>query len=324
MNFLLPPTLKPGDKVAILSPASAVLPEYIDAAVASLQRRGFVPVVFPHAKEKIEGNYAGTEAVRIADFKSALRDTSIRAILCARGGYGAVHLLPAIEWGEFAANPKWIIGFSDISALHARALAEGVGSIHSPMAKDIDTEGGDLLFKILTTGKQPEYFMDRGSEDSNLPKNSPGDAEGVIMGGNLAVLQALIATPSDIFARVDKEDTILFIEDVAEPVYKVERIMYQLLLMGVLHKIKGLAVGRFTEYRHPEGEATMENMISRILSMHGLIPGIHTTPSGRQDWLPVAFGLPVGHVDDNRPILEGSRIRLSINPSSFTLSPTQK
>lgn len=324
MNYLHPPTLKPGDKVAILSPASAVLPEYVDAAAASLSRRGFITVVFPHAKDKIEGNYAGSEADRIADFKAALRDTSIRAILCARGGYGAVHLLPAIEWGEFAANQKWIIGFSDISALHARALAEGVCSVHSPMAKDIDTEGGELLFKILTTGKQPEYSMNRGPKDSNLPLNSRGEASGVIVGGNLAVLQALIATPVDIFARVAKEDTILFIEDVAEPVYKVERIMYQLLLMGVLHKIKGLAVGRFTEYRHPEGEAAMENMISRFLSIHGLIPGIHTTPSGREDWLPVAFGLPVGHVDDNRPILEGSRIRLSVSPDSFSLAPTKK
>lgn len=295
---IYPSPLRPGDKIAVISPSGPADTTAVDSAMLVLRELGFNPVCYPHALGR-NGHFSGTHDERLADLKAAFTDPEVRAILCSRGGYGAVHSLDALKKLPLRDDPKWVIGFSDISALHALMHSEGIASIHASMTKHIalgpDDPDNAALLGILA-GNFPTYTF------PSSPYNHLGKAEGVLVGGNLAVLQALIATDMDIFRR---DDIILFIEDVAEPIYKIERQLYQLRLMGVLDRIRGLIVGQFTEYDSDDNHETMEEMIAEALAPY---------PS-----LPVAFDVPVGHVDHNIPLVEGSHAILTITPATVTL-----
>ncbi len=300
MKMIFPSSLREGDMVAIIAPASVVREEYIDGAAEVLAKRGFVPIVMPHAKGPADGSYASSESRRVADFAAAWNDPRIKAVLCARGGYGCVGILPALPNSMIRANAKWLVGFSDVSALHAMLLSAGVASIHGPMAKHLCQEPADdpstqALFDILTSDRSVEYSC--GSD----PKSFAGDARGRLRGGNLAVLNGLAATRFDILkADPADEDVILFMEDIAEPIYKVERVLWRLRMSGTLNRVAGLIFGNFADHRPDSNFPSMEEMIrSRIL-----------------DWglegIPVAFGFPVGHQRENLPLIEGSWARLQI------------
>lgn len=301
MKMIFPQPLKKGDKVAIISPASAVRPEYIDGAARALTERGFVPVVTPHAKGPADGSYAAAERHRIADFAMAWNDTGIRAVMCARGGYGCVGILPAIPPSMIRANPKWLVGFSDVSALHAMLQSCGVASVHGPMARHLTEEAADdpsteALFSILT-GTEPVVHSTPAS-----PLCLSGEAEGRLRGGNLAVLDALAGTRFDILrAGHDDEETILFLEDIAEPIYKVERMLWRLRLSGTLNRVAGLVFGAFTDYRPDRNFPSMEDMIRQRILDWGL------------EGIPVAFGYPVGHQRANLPLMEGCTARLTVS-----------
>ena len=201
-------------------------------------------------------------------------------------------LLEYLSADDIAENAKWLIGFSDISALHAAMVASGVASIHASMAKHltqfgVDNEATQALFNILQ-GKLPTY------QTPSHPFNKPGTATGTLTGGNMAVLCGLLDTEFDLLSRGD----ILFIEDVGEEVYKIERMLYNLRLSGVLPMIKGLIVGRFTDYRNPDGNGdSMEQMVKRMVEPYDI---------------PVAFDFPVGHVDENMPLIEGAQVTLTV------------
>lgn len=305
-TLITPSPLKRGDLIAILSPASVVKEEYIDGAARVISRAGFEPVIMPHAKGPSEGSYSASLSNRVGDMLQALTDNRIKAILCARGGYGAVHLLPAIRQSLIASGRKWIIGFSDISALHALWMKSGVRSLHAPMAKHLtESEEGnhitDRLFKILTGEKEWH---------DTVPTNSMsvhGSAQGILRGGNLAVLNGLAATPYDMLNAGDAADTVLFLEDIAEPIYKVERVLYRLHLSGFLDKVKGFIFGQFTEYKSSANYTTMEQMIKERLQEWNL------------DDRPIAFNFPVGHVDDNRVMAEGAECRLVVDTGCTSL-----
>lgn len=307
--MITPSTLKDGDKVAIISPASVVKPEYIDQAAEHFRANGLEPVVMPHAKGPADGSFASTISRRVEDLIAAWRDPGVKAVLCSRGGYGATHLLSLIPDGLLREYPKWLIGFSDISALHALSLYNGVASIHGPMAKDLrdDHEGGRTVVEFLKTGVLPEYSFENKESDI-MPCNIPGEARGTLIGGNLAVLNGLAATPYDMLARAMEEDCVLFIEDIAEPIYKIERILYRLLMQGVFTKLKGLAVGQFTESSADRNYPSTERMIERFLQEKGI-----------KD-IPVAYNLPVGHFPHNMPVIEGSQVRLSVSSDAATLT----
>lgn len=294
-KIIFPEPLKDGDKIAICSPAGIIDPKHVDGAVKVLDGQGWIPVVMPHALGK-KGNYSGTAAERFYDLKKAFEDAEIRAILCSRGGYGVVHIMEDLAKLPLSEDPKWVIGFSDISALHAMMLSKGVASIHASMTKQValgpEDEDNRSLFGILR-GNRPFYTF----KSDRL--NRPGQTEGRLSGGNLAVLAELINTPYDILLA----DSILFIEDVSEPIYKVERILYQLKLSGVLANLKGLIVGQFTEYKSDANYKTMEKMISDMVYSYKY---------------PVAFNVPIGHVDHNLPMIEGARITLKVTPSDHT------
>lgn len=290
-QIIFPSPLTKGDKIAIISPASHILPDYVDGACNAIAQMGFQPVVSNHCKGQC-GGYSGTIEQRLADFLEALHNPEVKAILCSRGGYGVVHLLEYLSADDIAENAKWLIGFSDISALHAAMVASGVVSIHASMAKHltqfgVDNEATVALFNILQ-GKLPTY------QTPSHAFNKPGTASGTLTGGNMAVLCGLLDTDFDLLSRGD----ILFIEDVGEEVYKIERMLYNLRLSGVLPMIKGLIVGRFTDYRNPDGNGdSMEQMVKRMVEPYDI---------------PVAFDFPVGHVDENMPLIEGAQVTLTV------------
>ncbi len=287
-----PAPLKQGDKIAICSPAGKIKPEVVYEAVEVLREQGWEPVIMPHALGE-NGYFSGTADERFSDLKEAFTDPEIRAVLCSRGGYGVVHIMDRLNELPLADDPKWVIGFSDISALHALMAKHGVASIHSSMCAKIK-EGADdpdnaALFAILR-GEKPVHIFD------SHPLDRQGIATGKLLGGNLAVLAELINTPYDIL----EPDTILFLEDVSEPVYKIERIFYQLRLSGLLDKIRGLIVGQFTDYKPDANHADMESMISAAVAGYKF---------------PVAYNVPIGHVDHNVPVIESAQITLKVSPS---------
>lgn len=304
--MIYPEKLCKGDKIAILSPATIVKEEYVEGAARFLREKGFSPVVMPSALGPASGSFAASREARLADILSALADKDVKAIFCARGGYGCVQLLPSIPFETVAANPKWLIGFSDISALHALWVKAGVASVHGPMAKHITVESDDdvstaALLSLLTGNGSFEYT------DAPWPFNRHGIGEGMLRGGNLAVLNGLASTPYDILDIREGEDVVLFIEDISEAIYAVERMLYRLWLSGALARAKGLVVGRFTEYRPDRNFSSMEQMIDDFLRRNDI--------SG----FPVAFNFPVGHVTHNLPLLEGSRVRLEVNGETTIL-----
>ncbi len=291
-DIIFPKPLKKGDKIAICSPASKIDPEIVEKAIPILESEGWRVEVMSHALGE-SGTYSGTDAERLSDLRTAILDPDVRAIICSRGGYGVVHLMDELNRLPLRDDPKWIAGFSDISALHALMAANGIASIHSSMCAAIkegtDNEDNKTLFGILR-GERPVHIFDSHDYDRQ------GIATGHLQGGNLAVIADLINTPFDII----EPDTILFIEDVSEPVYKIERILYQLKLSGVLGKLKGLIVGQFTDYKPDSNYPNMETMIHDMTAEYDY---------------PVAFNVPVGHVDHNIPLIESAPITLKVSPS---------
>lgn len=291
-RIIFPAPLKKGDKIAVCSPAGRIKPEVVEPAVDVLRRHGWKVEVMPHVYGET-GSFSGTPDERFADLRAAFEDPDTRAILCSRGGYGVVHIMDRLNKLPLEKDPKWVIGFSDISALHALMARKGIASIHSSMAAHIK-EGADdpdnaALFDILEGGR-PAHIFDSHEYDRQ------GIATGTLRGGNLAVLAELINTPYDLL----RPDSILFIEDVSEPIYKIERILYQLRLSGLLDKTRGLIVGQFTDYK-PDGiHETMEEMIRDTIADYSF---------------PVAFNVPVGHVDHNIPLIESAKVTLKVSPS---------
>lgn len=300
-----PKTLSPGDRVAIIAPASPVNPDYIDGAARFLAAAGFIPEIMPHAKGPAHGSYAAPDDDRLSDIVSALQEPDISAILCARGGYGCNHLINRIPPEMIAADPKWLIGFSDISALHALWQHAGVVSLHAPMAKHLSLLPPDhyctaALMKLLKDGLPFEYDIPTD------PRSRTGNATGRLTGGNLAVINGLAATPYDPLKSAETP-LILFIEDIAEKIYAVERMLTRVILTGVMRHVKALIVGHFTEYTPDRNHADMESMIIDLLDRYNLT-------------MPVVFGFPAGHTDDNLPLPLGSEVRLSITPGNTLLS----
>lgn len=295
--LLTPPLLVDGSTVALLSPASAIDAALIDGAARALETEGFRPLIMPSAKGR-SGSFSATAAERLADLQAAIDNPDVRAIICGRGGYGAVHLLDRLN----LHRPVWLAGFSDISALHALWHTNGVRSIHSSMAKELtlrECEGDEAnrrLFHILRTGQMPAI------EFTAHPLNRPGTATGTLRGGNLAVLDGLVGTPYDILTL---PDTILVIEDIAEPIYKVERMLWRLRLNGALGRLKGLVVGQFTDYKPSADWPDMYAMIAALTA------GLD---------IPVAFNAPIGHIPSNLPFLHGLPATLTVSATQTTIT----
>lgn len=298
---VIPPSLKPGDRVAIVSPASRIDGSLIDSAVEVLVAEGYNPVVGEHARGSF-GSYSADRAGRLADLRDAISDDGIRAVICSRGGYGAVHLLDELDGIDARFFSKWLVGFSDVTALHALWLRKGYASLHGAMAKYIGRRDQFPCFRDEMS--MLAWDGDRSRFDRHYaphPFNRQGECRGRVVGGNLAVLGGIIGTPFDPIRPGD----ILFVEDIAEPIYKVERILWQLRLRGVFARLSGLIVGQFTEYHPSADHPDMETMICRFAAEYGF---------------PVAYGIPSGHVEDNAPLLMGAEAHLQVDASGVCLS----
>ena len=291
-ELIFPAPLKKGDKIVFCSPAGTIKPKKVEKAVEVLRAEGWKVEVMPHALGKY-GSFSATADERFDDFSKALLDPEVKAIICSRGGYGVVHILDRLAALDLRANAKWIAGFSDISAIHALMAANGIASLHSSMAAQImlgpDDPDNIEMFAILR-GNRPAYTFDGYKYDRC------GIAIGKLLGGNFAVIAELIATPYDII----QPGTILFIEDIAEPIYKIERMLYQLKMSGVLARLNGLIVGQFTDYKPDDNFDDMYDMIRNMLMPYDY---------------PVAYNVPVGHVDHNLPLIESATVTLKVSPS---------
>lgn len=293
-TYAMPPSLNNGDKIAILAPATHIKEEYVLEACRFLESRGFRTEITPHCLGNVN-DYSGTIEQRYSDMRNAFTDTETRAILCARGGYGVVHFIDRFNPDFLRDNAKWLIGFSDITALHAMMLHAGVASLHAPMAKYMyqNPESNSFIDRQLAIlSGNHEALSHCQWDDDEL--NVHGVAEGSLVGGNMAVFNGLNGSPFD-FNNI--ESPILFIEDVGEEVYKIERMLYNMKLNGFLSHIKALIVGQFTEYDKTRNAETMEQMIYRMVKDYGI---------------PMSFNAPFGHGEENIPLIEGQRIRLTV------------
>jgi len=297
-----PTYLKPGDTIAIVCPAGYLPAAKAKACVNTLKKWGFKVTIGKTLGGKSKNYFSGSFEERLADLQNQIDNPSINAILCGRGGYGTTHLLDHIDWKKFKKNPKWIIGFSDITILHTYLLTEiGVASIHGPMANAFNEDNGinryTLSLKDSLEGKPVHYTAKPHAQ------NTYGKATAPMVGGNLSLLAHAVGTNAD----VDTRGKILFIEDVGEQLYNVERMLLQVKRAGKLSKLKGLVVGGFTSNKdtdRPFGK-NIEQVIYDVV---------------REFKFPVCFGFPISHEKENVAIIVGGTYRLDVSVHGTTLS----
>jgi len=297
---IFPKSIKKGDKIAIISPAGSVEPTQLEKGIEMIKSKGFEPILGEHLYTKFSNgyNYAGTEDQRLKDMNWALNDSEISAIWASRGGYGCQHLLHGLNLKGFNKNPKWYIGYSDNTVIESFLLKKGFASIHAQTIKTssfgVTEESYDLIFDILK-GKSPKYSLESNQF------NKKGNIEGELIGGNLALIYALLGTKYSF----DFKDKILFIEDIGENFYALDRMMMSLELAGVFTKIKGLIVGGMTnmgdEKDNKQYEESFDEFANKLIS-----------DRVSKYNFPVVFDFPNGHIKDNQPLIIGGKVSLKI------------
>lgn len=290
-----PRFLQHGDKIAIISPSSPINPLLIDHTISILQEWGLEPIVGENALN-VYGRFAGTKDERISDLQWALNSKDIKAILCSRGGYGLIQIIDDVDFSHFELYPKWMIGFSDITILHSAVAAYDIASIHGSMSKYLceNSESAVLLRRFLF-GEIPDYTIPSNALNRN------GMATGNIIGGNLSVLSGLRGTHFE----PDFAGKILFIEDIGEEPYNIDRMLHNLKLGGIFEEISGLIVGYFTEYEEdPQMMATLFELIYSIVSEYNF---------------PVCFNFPAGHNPLHYPLFFGVPAILHVKNEEVTL-----
>ena len=290
-SALAPPYLKKGDKVAITCPAKK-LPAPMTDAVTLLQSWG-LEVVLGDTLTASYHQFAGDDDLRTKDLQRFADDDSIKAIFAARGGYGTMRIIDRIDFSRFAQNPKWIIGFSDITVLHAHIYTNyNAQSIHGQMPINIP----DASAKSLETLRKALFGEELTYEVKTNPLNRTGEGNGVLIGGNLSLLSAISGSVSDI----DYSGKVLFIEDVGEYLYAIDRLIRALDRAGKLKNLAGLIVGGFTNVKDndvPFGQ-TVPEIIMEVVKNYNY---------------PVCFDFPAGHIPDNRSLVFGKMVGLTIN-----------
>lgn len=299
-NITFPKSLKKGDKIAIISPAGSVEETQVQKTLALIKSKGYEPILGENLYTKFQNgySYAGTEKQRIKDINWALNDPEISAIWASRGGYGCQHLVQHLDLKEFKKNPKWYIGYSDNTVIQSYLLKKGFASIHGQTIKTssfgVTDESYDLTFDILK-GKFPNYKID------STENNRVGEASGILVGGNLALIYALLGTKYSF----DFQDKILFIEDIGENFYAMDRMIMSLELAGVFKKIKGLIVGGMTNMGKEGENKSYEESFD---------PFVNQQIANRvsQYDFPTIFNFPNGHIYDNGPLIIGSEITMKV------------
>ena len=298
--MIYPPYLKAGDKIAIVSPAGKVNPEIVKQGANRLRDEGFEVEIGEHTFAQA-GIYAGTDAERAGDMQRALDDESVKAIIFARGGYGSLRTHQLLNWNRFLQYPKWIVGFSDITVFHAFLYQQGIASVHGVMPaffdqKGVPSESFRLTIDFLK-GKVPWF------KEANHSLNRTGEVTGDLIGGNLSIVYSLRGTSLDL----SPEGNILFIEDLSEYQYHLDRMMMNLKVSGILGKLGGLIVGHFSDMKDgdtPYGKDALEIIREAV-----------------DDYdYPVMFGFPAGHLMPNYPLIMGAKAKLIVDENESRLN----
>jgi muramoyltetrapeptide carboxypeptidase len=304
--FRKPPYLKAGDTIGITAPAGWITPEEVQPAVQVMESWGYKIQVGDTIGKK-DFSFGGTDQERLNDFQTMLDDRNIKAIMCARGGYGAVRIVDRINWTKFKEHPKWIIGFSDITVLHSHIHSNfQIASLHSKMTNSFPDSWDKaepiqietiLSIQDALRGKKMEYTAERTME------NRQGTAEGILTGGNLKTIESLSGSLSDI----KTDGKILFVEDTGEYLYSIDRMFWNLKRTGKLKNLKALMVGGFKVKPDDPGEEfgrTVEEIVLEKI---------------REYSYPVCFNFPVGHQKNNFALKCGVKHRLTVNENEVRL-----
>lgn len=298
--MIQPAALQKNDSIGIVSPGRKLDNDTLQAAIRIIESWGFKVRLGKNLLSTKHSYLSGTDAERLDDFQSMLNDTSLKAIICARGGYGTTRFLDQLDFTSFLKNPKWICGFSDITSLHLKLQTLGVQSIHGTMPVLFSNPESALSVESLNevlSGKSVSIEADSNS------KNRTGKASGSLVGGNLSLIVDSLGTESE----VDTKNKILVIEEVEEYLYKIDRMFVQLKRSKKLHHLAGLVVGHMTDIKETElpfGES-IEKIILNLVQEFDY---------------PVGFGFPIGHENPNIAWVEGSQGTLTVLKEKSTIT----
>ena len=290
----IPPYLKEGDKIALISTARKISSDELQTAIECIESWGLDVVLGKHLFNS-HHQFSGKDDERTKDLQSMLDNPEVKAVLCVRGGYGTVRIIDDIDFSHFQKKPKWLAGFSDITVLHSHIHKLNVASLHSTMPISFSTNTSESIksLKDALFGKHLSIEIDLH------PLNRFGKVKGQIVGGNLSILYSLMGSPSDL----NTEGKILFIEDLDEYLYHIDRMMMNLKRSGKLSNLKGLIVGGMTKMNDntiPFGKDA-ESIIKDVVSEYNY---------------PLCFGFPAGHIKDNRALKLGVIAELKVDKQS--------
>jgi muramoyltetrapeptide carboxypeptidase len=297
--MVTPPFLRPGDTIAIVSTARKISKSELNPALEILAKHK-LKAILGHTIGADEHQFAGNDSLRTKDFQAALDNPNINAIWCARGGYGTVRVIDGLNFDEFKQNPKWIIGYSDITVLHSHIHNFGIETLHAQMPLEIEKksiESRNGIFEVLFGRKHGIKY------DSGHKFNRNGEATATLVGGNLSVLYSLCGSAS----AINSEGKILFIEDLDEYLYHIDRMLQNLKRNGMLDNLAGLIVGGMTKMHDntiPFGKTAQEIVRDIVEDCD----------------FPVCYDFPAGHITDNRPLIMGRRATLTVKSESVSLS----
>jgi len=297
--MIQPSHLRQGDTIGIVCPSGNIHLEKVQICIQTLEKWGYLVKLGKTVGAK-KDSFSGTDTERAADLQTMFDDPSVKAILCARGGYGASRIITAMNFKHFNEHPKWVIGFSDITVLHAAILKQNCMSIHGPMAaafaKGVEGEPYIQSLKQVLEGEKTKYKIPAHS------MNTLGNAKAKMVGGNLCILAHLIGSKN----AIDTSGKILFLEDVGEYHYNIDRLMIQCKNAGLFDKLAGLVIGGFTDLKDPASDfgATAYDMIKEHTSAYAY---------------PICFDFPISHSLPNYAIKQGQQYSLAISEAGVSL-----
>lgn len=294
-----PPRLLYGDKVGLVATARKISLEELKEGLALIESWGLIPVLGKTIGLE-DNQYAGTDAQRAQDFQQMLDNPEIRAIWCARGGYGTVRIIDQLDFYKFVKYPKWIAGYSDVTVLHSHLHKIGFQTIHGtmPVSVEDNTAFAKASLKQALFGERPQIKY----ATSNA-LNRVGNGSGILVGGNLSMLYSMCGSSS----AIDTEGKILFIEDLDEYLYHIDRMIMNLKRNNMLDHLAGLLVGGMTkthDNRIPFGKTAQEIVLDAV----------------KECDFPVAFDFPAGHVDDNRALIMGAEVVIDVTQKEVALN----
>ncbi len=300
--MIVPRPLKPGDKIGIVAPGRKVSPQQMEQAISAFSDWQLNVVLSPNIFGHDHSYLAAKDEGRLSDFQNMIDDPEISAIICARGGYGTTRILDRLDFHRLLKNPKWIVGFSDITAVHLKLNALGIESIHATMPILFSQEGSmpsiASLLEILFGSTPPISALSNAA-------NKYGSAKGEVVGGNLSLLVDSLLTSGE----ADFTKKILIVEEIDEYLYKIDRMFTHLDRAGKLSNLRGLVVGYFSDIKDTSpgfGETVEQLILEKV---------------GRYNY-PVAFNLPIGHENPNLAWRSGSTMTLTVDSNGSSLVPS--